>query len=688
MKNVRQHYRYDCGAACLLSIASYYGINASLATIRMLCGCTPEGISIQGIIDGAGKLGMRARGYKSSTKDIAPLVGCSAPMIAHIINNENFFHFVTISDIGKEKLRIMDPATGKTERISHKEFSEKWTGYIISAVPDGHAGTGFHSASPFFNHLLALFKSYNKEMFLAFAGSLACTFAGISTSFLLQQLIDSVVPQRNGTAMPVLGALAIILMMLSLYAGWRTTGYLIRCSLKMETSLMARYIEKVFMMPSNFFTSYHAGDIASRRTDIQNIRSFFTDGAIGILTSLFTVAGALAAMLLYNTELTFYITLFIPVYYLLYRLSGHISTKYNREIASSNAIFESDILEGISGICAIKHYNSFHLSIGKIEGSLVTLVHKLNCSANALNMFGTMAQGVSKILVCLILTIGASSVLQGNMSIGQLVGFYTLCSFFTVPLNTIIETSEKISRTKVSCNRIFEILDLPDESSHPGKISPKGMTGEIAVESVGFRFPGRESLFNGISFRIPSGKLTVIRGESGCGKSTLAQLILGEYSPTGGQISFGGINISQFNIREWREMTGYVPQKIQLFSTTILDNITMAAENPDMEKVMDICTFLGIDEMLQKFPEGLLTRVGHGGKGLSGGESQKIYIARALYKDPQIYIFDEASSALDNRSEKRFLELLSTLRESGRTIVLISHKEMCLSYADNVVTIN
>ncbi len=688
MKNIRQHYRYDCGAACLSSVASYYGIKASLAHIRILCGCTPEGISIQGIIDGARKLGLNAKGYKSAEKDIAPLAGISAPMIAHIANEEKYLHFVTVFDIGKRKLSIMDPATGKTRRMPLGEFTEKWTGYIIVAVPDGHTGKGTPSASPFFHHLLALFTSFHKEMILAFAGSLACTFAGISTSFLLQQLIDTVVPQRDGAAMLALGALAATLMALSLYAGWCTTRYLIRCSLKMETSLTARYIGKILRMPAEFFTNYRAGDIASRRTDIHNIRSFFTDGTIGILTSIFTVAGALIAMLLYNPSLTLYIALFIPAYYALYRLSGHISRKYSREIASANAVFESDMLEGISGMCATRHYNAYRLSTGKIEGSLVMLTQKLNHSANALNLFETIAQGVSKALVCLILTVGAASVLNGSMSIGELVGFYTLCTFFTVPLNTLIETSEKISRTSVSCSRIFEILDLPDESSRTGEISPKGISGDIAVESLHFRFPGREELLKGVSFRIPQGKLTVIRGESGCGKSTLAQLILGEYSPGSGQISYGGVNISQFHLGHWREMIGYVPQAVHLFNTTILGNITMQDENPDIEKVLGICTSLGMAGMLQRFPQGLLTPVGQGGEGLSGGECQKIYIARALYKDPRIYIFDEASSALDKKSEEDFLKMLALMRDAGKTIVLISHKEMCLSYADNVVTIN
>ncbi len=688
MNGIRQHYKYDCGAAALAYVASCYGIKASLAHIRILCGCSPDGISIQGIIDGARKLGLKAKGYKSADKDISSLIGTQAPMIAHIINEENYSHYVTIFDIKKDKLSVMDPATGKTGRKTHKEFTRNWTGYIIAVVPDGTSGNIAAKESPFIQHLLALFKTSFKEIAFAFAGSLACTFAGISTSFLLQQLIDTVVPQKDEAAMIALGALVSIIMVLALYAGWRTTRYLIRCSLKTETALTARYIEKIFRMPAEFFGNYQTGDIASRRDDIHNIRAFITDGTIGILSSIFTVTGALVAMFLYNPRLTMYIAVFIPAYYGLYRLSGHISKKYSRQIAAANAAFESDMLESISNITGIRHYNAHRLSTGKIEGSLVMLTEKMNLSAGALNLFETLAQGVSKTLVCLILTIGAASVLNGSMSIGELIGFYTLCTFFTVPLNTLIETSEKISRTSVSFNRMFEIIDLPDESSRNTGISPCGITGDLTATSLHFRFAGREELLKGTSFVIPHGKMTVIRGESGCGKSTIAKLILGEYVPDSGSICYGETNISQLNLQQWRQITGYVPQDINLFNASILDNITLKEEDPDIEKVLKICVSLGMEGMLQRMPQGLLTPVGKRGNGLSGGECQKIWIARALYKDPQIYIFDEATSALDPESEKCVLNVLAALKEKGKTIVFISHKEMCLKIADNVVTIN
>lgn len=314
-------------------------------------------------------------------------------------------------------------------------------------------------------------------------------------------------------------------------------------------------------------------------------------------------------------------------------------------------------------------------------------MEKMHSCANTLNVFEALSQGVSRALICIILTIGSAAVLKGEMSVGELVGFYSLCTFLTVPLGTLINAGEKIARTTVSGGRIFEILDLPDESSQNRGLPPQEVSKEIQFHSVEFRFPGRETLLNGLSLSIPAGKITLLRGESGCGKSTLAKLVLRDYAPGQGMICCGGVNIAQFHLQQWRDSIGYVPQRIHLFNASILENITLGADNPDMERVLGICLSLGMEGMIRKFPQGLLTLTGEKGTGLSGGECQKIAIARALYKNPQIYILDEATSSLDPLGEQCVLKTLQELRDAGKTILFISHKETGISMADNVITI-
>jgi len=687
-KKVRQHYSYDCGAACLASVAAFYGIRYSLAHIRMLCGCTPEGISIQGLIDGAGKMGLTAKGYRSLTKELSPLMEINAPVIAHIKDEQGGLHFITIFDIGKDKIKIMDPAKGEVKHISHSDFTAMWTGYVVTVTPGATSGNRGADLTPFIHHLLALLKSHNKEMLLSFAGSSMCIFAGLGTTFLLQQLIDEIIPQQSFTAMTAVGILAFLLMGLSLYIGYCTTRYLIRCSLKIETSLTAQYVTKIMELPAGFFGNYRSGDITARTDDIHTIRSFITEGTIGIISSAITSVGAFVVMLIYNWQLALYISLSLPVYYILYVVSRNITKKYSRQIAAANSSFESQMIESIGCSSVARHYGAQHLTLKRMEKVIVTLMDKLNRSANAVNALQTTLHGVSKMLVCLILTLGSAAILNGEMSIGELVGFYTLCSFFTVPVNSLIESSELVSKASVSFERVFEIINLPSEDMNTNGISPAELKGTICLHNICFRFPGREELFNNLGFTIPEGKITLLQGESGCGKSTIAHMILREFLPNNGHISYAGINIMQLNLKEWRKMIGYVPQSPILFNASILHNITLEDETPNVEKVLQICSSLGLDKILERSSEGLLTIVGENGKNLSGGEQQRLCIARAMYKDPQIYILDEVTSALDPVNERVVLETLGNLRDQGKTILLISHKKDVDSIADNVVKIN
>lgn len=687
---VKQHYRYDCGAACLASVAAYYGIKESLAQIRLHCGCTPQGITMLGLIDGAAAIGLDAKGYKSPKKELEQILDIQSPIIAHFIEEDGFCHYVTVYGTDKEKVKVMDPSTGDFQKLTHSIFKQRWSGNIIVITP----GNSFAPSNKkgekgdMLQTLLSLARHNRTEMALAFAGAIACTATSISTTFLLQQIIDNILPKGEHLWITLAGALAFILMALSLYLGYATTRYLIRGSIKIETALTAQYIEKLFRLPAGFFNNITAGDLSSRRDDIHNIRALVTEGIIGTLTSAITVIVALAIMFFYNPLLCAYIMAFIPGYWVLFKLSGYWSRKYSRSIAVANAEFESHLLEKIAAMESLRHFNATHFASEGVGKRLVSLMGETNRLANVANIMETSTLGISKILICIILTAGSAAVLKGEMSIGQLVGFYSLCSFLTIPLNSLIGAAELIAKATVSYRRISEIVLLPDESSAPaGGVSPAGLQGDITVEGLGFRFPGRDQLFDGLSVTFQQGKATLIRGESGCGKSTLAQLLLRDYTPSAGSICFAGVNIAQFNLDGWREMVGYVPQRGLLLNTTLLNNITMGDKSPCIERVVQICSELWMNYMIEGFPQGLLTVAGEGGKGLSGGECQKICIARAMYRDPQIYIFDEITSSLDKESCMCVMQCIMGLKRRGKTIIMITHKRENLEIADNIVHI-
>lgn len=685
---VKQHYKYDCGAACLASVATFYGIYCSLAHLRMLCGCTPDGISVQGIIDGAAQIGLCARGMVSKNKDMEGLGKMQFPAIAHITDDGDYLHYIVIYGISGRFLKIMDPAQGKLEKMPADEFRKKWTGYIIAITPDAGLQHNKGKKGDKWIQLKPLVAGNMRELLLTFAATVLCTAAAISTTLLLQQIVDHIVPQGNVPLLIAVSFAAVSLMSVSLYGGYMATKYLIKCSIKTECLLMASYIRKLFRLPLGFFDNYTAGDISSRTDDIHFIRSFITGGIIGIATSLITLIGAIGIMFLYDSRLATIIAMFVPLYWLLYRISDKLNTRYGKKVANANAKFESTLLGSIHSTPTLRHCNMEEPATDKVISSQIMLAEELQHSAKAANILETLLEGVSKVLICIILSAGTFAVLDGKMTVGELVGFYSLCSFFTIPVNDLISAGSTMAKAKVAYERIFEILSLTDADADKGNISPQELDGDITISGLHFRYPGREPLFNGFSATIKKGETTRIEGENGSGKSTLLKLLMGDFTSYNGKICYAGTEIRQFKGKTWRSMIAFVAQRPVLLEGNILENITLYEVDPDIKRVMEICSTLKMDKMLERFPQGLLTKVGNGGKGVSGGESQKICIARALYKDARIYIFDEATSSLNSEGEETVAECINSLREKGRTVMYISHKNEYGILTNNVVKIN
>ena len=385
---IRQHYKYDCGAACLASVAAYYGVQLSLAHTRLLCGCTPDGISVQGIIDAAASLGFEAGAYKSKEKQIHTIGEFSLPAIAHIKDQQGYLHYVVIYELGGKWVKVMDPATGEMEKIPSEEFCAMWSGYIIRIVPSANltsntGGTGYRE------FLFTLFRGNMRDILLALGGTVICICTAMATTLLLQQIIDVIVPKRDMGLLAVACPAVCLLMLLSLLLGYNATKYIIRSSIKVEYSLLAAYIGKLFKLPPAFFSNYSAGDISSRSDDIHLVRSFITTGIIGMVTGAFTIAAAVAVMLAYNFRLAIMVLCFIPVYWILYKLSGRINRKWGKSVAHANSEFESALLEGVSSAGCIRHYNASGFATARLEAKYMALSQVLQKSAGAVNLCET-----------------------------------------------------------------------------------------------------------------------------------------------------------------------------------------------------------------------------------------------------------------------------------------------------------
>jgi len=698
MLKIRQQDEYDCGAASLSSVAAWYGVSVPLSKVRRVCGCTKEGITIKGIIDGAKTLGLSGRAFKcSGSKEsaISYLEKINSPVIAHLQRKDEMFHFVVIYHVAGDRITVMDPAEGEFKRFRLKDFMAEWTGYVIYIVP----GDNFEKIDQNENKYLRLFrilKFHKKEVAFALAGSIALTCIGVCNSLFLQQIIDEAIPKGDKLLVIIIAAALFILIPLALYIGYCRTLYLLRNGIQIDTRLIFSFLRKIFRLPAEFFSEHTSGDLNSRISDAFNIRTFISEGLVSIFVSILTLVAVLVLMFTFYWRLALFTLLFIPLYAGLYFISDRINHKYTHDLAIKGAQFESDFIDSVEGAESVRHYGAASLSTVKTEESYCVMTENVYGAGRAVSIFSEAGEGISKMLLATIIIIGGFAVFKQQMSIGELVSFYTLSAFFTTPMNSLVNINSLVNQAIVSSGRLLDITDLEDEEE-PGfkgidflKKYSTSKAEEIELSGIKFRYPGRENVFDNFSCRIPAGSITAITGENGCGKSTLGALLMRDLKQDGGKIfihpcSAIPIDIGSIKLSEWRRYVSISPQRCHLFNATIFENITCGEENPDVNKVAAICNDLGMESFVRSLPAGLMTYIGERGKTLSGGEMQKISIARMLYRSPAVYIFDESTSFMDEDSENYVLAKMKELSALGRSVIMITHKSSNLKIADNII---
>lgn len=671
---IRQLQTYDCGAACLASVAGWYGVYLPLMKIRYLCGCTEEGISVKGILDGANKMGFYAKAYKSPGKDISFYKEMNVPAIAHIKTEQEMLHFVVIYGLKGERVKIMDPATGEFRKMAVEEFVKQWTGIIILVTPGNNfkkGGSRKRGRAEFYKVLLF----HKKEMALLLMGSLAIMVTGIFYSILLQQIIDNAILPGNRRVLWTAAIILAVATALVLCLNYAKEMLSLRTGIRIDCRLVLAYLRKLFAMPLRFFWQYKAGDLNSRVADSFKIREILCEGLVSAAANSFALLCSMAIMFCYNSRLALLVLLYIPLYILLFYISKRINKKYNRKLAVKGAEMESNVISGIDSVETLKYYNSEEIALERIERSYSDLTELFYNGGRAVIGFDTAAESLSRTLLASILIAGGFYSLEGEITAGELISFYTLCSFFTAPLNALINMNNLMAEADVSMERIFEILDADDESPYTGKrpdmvpVSPQ----EIDIKGLSFSYPGREMIFKDLNLTIKRGELTLVAGESGCGKSTLLSLITGEYPFSEGEITIGGISVRHIDIRSLREYITVVPQRAVILNCTLLQNIAPERGGCDTEKVRSICKRLNLDGMVKDLPFGLNTDLNEKGIKLSGGEIRRIAVARAIYRDTPVYLFDEPTASVDRENKRLVIREIDSLRRRNKSVVVVTH---------------
>jgi ABC-type bacteriocin transporter len=681
---IRQHDLTDCGAACLASIAAYYGLKMPIARIRQYASTDQQGTNLLGLVEAAKKLKMTAKCIKGPFDSIFTM---PYPVIVHVIINKQLQHYIVVYGANQHEIKVMDPAKGTLEQMPVDEFKAIWTGIAMLIAPVEEFETGDETV-PVMSRFRYLLKPHRSTLVQIIVGAIVYTVMGLATAIYMQKILDNVLPNGNQNLLNLLSIIMIGILLLQLFINYTKTVLTVKTGQQIDARLILGYYKHLLRLPQQFFDTMRVGEIISRMNDAVKIRAFINDVLITLAVNIFIVIFSFTMMFTSYWKLALILFLVVPLYAIVYFFSNRINKKTQRKLMESTADLEAQLVESINSIGTIKRFGLEEFANVKTETRFIKLLRSIyKSSVNGL-IIGSSTSFISGLFTIILLWSGASFVLDNTITPGELLSFYALMGYFTSPVISLIGMNKTMQDALIAADRLFEIMDLEREATDNKTTITHEMMGEIVFKDVSFRYGTRDNVFESLDLEIGAGKTTAIVGESGCGKTTLLSLLQNIYPIQAGKISIGDHDLKYISNDSLRALVSVVPQKVDLFNGDVIENIAVGTFEPDFERVIAICKQIGILDFIEDLPDGFKTHLGENGTNLSGGQRQRLAIARALYRDPDILILDEATSALDSLSEQNIQKAINELRNQGKTIILIAHRLSTVMNADKIVVMH
>lgn len=681
---IRQRDITDCGAACIASVAAFYRLYIPISNIRLVAGTDKQGTNLLGLIEAAESLGFKAKAAKGDKDSLHKI---PFPTIAHIVLKSGLHHYIVIYNASKKGIEYMDPIDGKMHKVSIDHFMQIWSGVLLLLIP----GTSFAAGGNKNSHLqrfLFLIKPYQSQMIHALVGALLYTVLGLTFSIYVQKIVDQVLVNQDLVLLRILSIGMIVILLLQFLLGNIKSVLALQTGQQIDIRLILGYYKHLLSLPMKFFDSMRTGELLSRLNDAVKIRLFINDVVLGLIVNFFILLFSILLMLVYNRTMAALVVLIIPVYILLYWISNRLNRKWQRLLMEQSAELENQLVESIDAVATIKRFALEDFAQQKTENRFMLLMKSVYTSGLNGIYIGNTTEFCTKLFTITILWVGCYLAIQKELTPGELLSFYALIGYFTGPVASLIDANKHIQDAVIAADRLFEIIDLDKEPIAQNSIElTKALAGDIIFNEVSFRYGTRATIFSELSLKITANKFTAIVGESGSGKSTLLSLLQNMYTLQKGSISIGGIDIKHINNNSLRNMVSVVPQKIDLFAGTIVENIAVGIYEPDLQKILTITQVLGMHEFIEKLPDGYYTLLNEQGENLSGGQRQRLAIARALYTNPEILILDEATSSLDTASEQKIQEGLQWFMQQQKTIIIIAHRLSTIKYCDHIIVL-
>ncbi len=679
---IQQAEEMDCGAACLAMIARHYGINISLGKMREMANVTREGATLDSLAKVGESLGFTTRGVRCTYES---LLGFDLPLIAHWEG----YHYVIVYGVSKSHVWVADPGPG-FRKMSIEEFERGWTGTCLIFTPSSDLAEVEEGSSPWLR-FVGYLRPYRAILMQLFFATFIIQILGVAPPVIIQNILDQVIVHQNVSLLTLLISGLIITNLfsqLTVILRAYLSNFMIR---NLDFSMMSGFLKHAMSLPLSYFAKRKTGDVFARFQENQTIRAFLTESTLATILNLLMVIVYVTILFLYSPLMTgLLLLLVIPILVLTVAVTPKLK-RFAREVFAASTETESILMEIIGGVETVKGMGIERAMRLKWERQYAKSLD-VQYRAQRFNIWvGFASQLFNAVITITILTVGANLVMAQEMSIGQLIAFNALMGSVLAPLMGLVGLWNQIHEAGVAMERLGDVLDMEPEQKPEhaaSRVVLPDVRGDIELDGVYFRYGGNETpnVLENVSLSVGAGELVSVVGQSGSGKTTLAKLIAGFYSPTDGRITIDGYDLDVVDKEYFRSHIGYVMQSNLLFSGTIADNIAAGEENPDRNRIIEVAQLADAHDFVRGMPLGYEQVVGERGIGLSGGQMQRLCIARALYHDPKILIFDEATSALDTQSESNIMQNMTEILR-GRTALVIAHRLSTIMNSDKIIVL-
>ena len=682
---IRQHDITDCGAACIASVCAHYGLKFPVAQIRHYAHTDKKGTNILGMIEALNKLGLTAKGVRAEFEafNVIP-----KPTIAHVIIKDVLQHFVVVYKVTDKIVEYMDPGDGSMHKVPHDEFKKIWTGVLILVEPSESFEKADKTTSNT-KRFWQLFRPHKTVLAQAMFGAIIYSILGLSTSVYVGKITDYVLVDGNINLLHLMSIVMVVLLLIQVFIGFIKSMLMLKTGQSIDVALILGYYKHILRLPQEFFDTMRVGEITSRIGDAVKIRNFVNNVVVDLCVNVLILVFTLAMMLIYSWQLTLILVASAPLYGILFYVFNRINKKFQRRIMETSADLQAQLVESLESVGTIKRFGIERFANIKTENRFIPMLSTVFTASRSALLVNNGIEIVGQAVVIAVLWIGSTQVIDQSITPGTLMMFYSLVGYVTSPISSLISSNQSIQEALIAADRLYQIMDLECEDTDEGRIElTTDMIGDISFENVSFRYGTRKTVFEDFSLTIEHGKTTGIVGESGSGKTTLISILQNIYPIQSGKIKIGDYNIADISNSSLRARICVVPQQVELFAGTIAENIALGDRQSDMKRIVNIIKDLGLEPFIDGLPQGFSTIVGEHGVSLSGGERQRIAIARAIYRNPDIYLFDEATSSLDTISEKYVKDVTRKLASEGKTIIVIAHRLSTVKDADRIVVID